>query len=53
MKVTRTPNLCAITHIGARKNNEDNFTVLKLSDAYYIAVADGMGGHAARELPRK
>ncbi len=53
MKVTRTPNLCAITHIGARKNNEDNFTVLKLSDAYYIAVADGMGGHAAGEVASK
>ncbi len=50
MKVTCTPNLCALTHIGARGNNEDNYAAVKLSDAYYIAVADGMGGHAAGEV---
>ncbi len=50
MKVTCTPNLCSLTHIGARENNEDNYAAVKLSDAYYIAVADGMGGHAAGEV---
>ncbi len=50
MKVTCTPNLCALTHVGARTNNEDNYAFLKLRDAYYIAVADGMGGHAAGEV---
>ena len=50
MKVTCTPNLCALTHIGARANNEDRYTVVKLTDAYCIAVADGMGGHAAGEV---
>ncbi len=50
MKATCTPNLCALTHIGARVNNEDDYAFLKLTDAYYIAVADGMGGHAAGEV---
>jgi len=50
MKATCTPNLCALTHIGARMNNEDDYAFLKLRDAYYIAVADGMGGHAAGEV---
>ena len=50
MKVTCTPNLCALTHIGARTNNEDDYAFLKLRDAHYIAVADGMGGHAAGEV---
>ena len=50
MNATCTPNLCALTHIGARMNNEDDYTFLKLTDAYYITVADGMGGHAAGEV---
>ena len=50
MKATCTPNLCTLTHIGARMNNEDDYAFLKLMDAYYIAVADGMGGHAAGEV---
>ena len=50
MKVTCTPNLCALTHVGARANNEDRYTVVKLTDAHYIAVTDGMGGHAAGEV---
>jgi len=44
------PHLCAVSHIGARKNNEDGFTVGKLPDGYYLGIADGMGGHAAGEV---
>ncbi|WP_297464507.1 protein phosphatase 2C domain-containing protein [Thermococcus sp.] len=50
MKATCTPNLCVLTHIGARMNNEDDYAFLKLTDAHHIAVADGMGGHAAGEV---
>ena len=53
MKATCTPNLCVLTHIGARMNNEDDYAFIKLTDAYYIAVADGMGGHAAGEVASK
>jgi len=44
------PNLCAVSHIGARKNNEDNFVVEKLEDGYYLGIADGMGGREAGEV---
>jgi len=39
-----------ISHIGARGNNEDNLLVMKLPDAYLLAVADGLGGHNAGEV---
>ncbi|NJE29443.1 PEGA domain-containing protein [Thermococcus sp. 18S1] len=39
-----------ISHIGARNNNEDNLLILKLFDAYLLAVADGLGGHNAGEV---
>ncbi len=44
------PFLCGISHVGARENNEDSFLVLKLADAYLLAVADGLGGHNAGEV---
>ncbi|WP_297522868.1 protein phosphatase 2C domain-containing protein [Thermococcus sp.] len=52
-KAVRTvcfPFLCGISHVGARENNEDSFLVLKLADAYLLAVADGLGGHNAGEV---
>ncbi|WP_456365880.1 PP2C family protein-serine/threonine phosphatase [Thermococcus sp.] len=52
-KAVRTvcfPFLCGINHVGARENNEDSFLVLKLADAYLLAVADGLGGHNAGEV---
>ncbi|ALM75538.1 Stp1/IreP family PP2C-type Ser/Thr phosphatase [Thermococcus barophilus] len=39
-----------ISHVGARKNNEDSLLILKLPDAYLLAVADGLGGHNAGEV---
>ncbi|HIH72602.1 MAG TPA: PEGA domain-containing protein [Thermococcaceae archaeon] len=42
-----------MSHVGARENNEDNLLVLKLSDAYLLAVADGLGGHNAGEVASK
>lgn len=42
-----------ISHVGGRENNEDNLLVLKLSDAYLLAVADGLGGHNAGEIASK
>ncbi|NJE08485.1 PEGA domain-containing protein [Thermococcus sp. M39] len=39
-----------ISHIGNRENNEDNLLILKLPDAYLLAVADGLGGHNAGEV---
>ncbi|WP_367884235.1 PP2C family serine/threonine-protein phosphatase [Thermococcus sp. JCM 11816] len=42
-----------MSHVGARDNNEDNFLVLKLPDAYILAVADGLGGHNAGEVASK
>ncbi len=44
------PHLCGVTHVGARDNNEDGFIAEKLPDGYLVAVADGMGGHAAGEV---
>jgi len=39
-----------ISHVGARENNEDNMLLLRLPDAYLLAVADGLGGHNAGEV---
>ncbi|WP_456366826.1 PP2C family protein-serine/threonine phosphatase [Thermococcus sp.] len=44
------PFICGISHVGARENNEDSFIILKLPDAYLLAVADGLGGHNAGEV---
>ncbi|WP_297073261.1 PEGA domain-containing protein [Thermococcus sp.] len=39
-----------ISHVGARDNNEDNLLIMRLPDAYLLAVADGLGGHNAGEV---
>ena len=44
------PFICGISHVGARENNEDSFLIMKLPDAYLLAVADGLGGHKAGEV---
>jgi len=44
------PHLCGVSHVGARRNNEDGFTVEALPHGYYLGIADGMGGHAAGEV---
>ncbi len=44
------PHLCAASDVGARKNNEDGFTIGKLPYGHYIGIADGLGGHAAGEV---
>ncbi len=46
----KTDNAHGISHIGARNNNEDTLLILKLPDAYLLAVADGLGGHNAGEV---
>jgi serine/threonine protein phosphatase PrpC len=44
------PHLCAVSDVGARRNNEDGFTVGTLPYGYYLGIADGLGGHAAGEV---
>ena len=46
----KTDNAHGISHLGSRENNEDNLLVMKLPDAYLLAVADGLGGHSAGEV---
>ncbi len=41
------PALYGITETGRRERNEDAILALPLIDAYLLAVADGLGGHAA------
>lgn len=41
------PDLYRISVTGRRKRNEDAVLVLPLIDAHLLAVADGLGGHAA------
>lgn len=41
------PDLYGITETGRRKRSEDAILALPLIDAYLLAVADGLGGHAA------
>jgi len=50
MEVPCTNHVCALSEKGPRPNNEDNFLVLELPDAYLLAVADGLGGHNAGEV---
>ena len=39
-----------VTHIGRRETNEDRFVIKEFDDgSALLAVADGMGGHAAGE----
>ncbi len=41
------------TTTGRRENNEDSFTVRNFDSVWLIAVADGVGGHAAGEIASK
>ncbi len=50
VRVVCFPFICGISHVGARENNEDSFLIMKLPDAYLMAVADGLGGHKAGEV---
>jgi len=38
---------------GRREDNEDSFTVRNFDSVLFIAVADGVGGHAAGEMASK
>lgn len=49
----KTGRAFGISHVGGRENNEDNMLILKLPDAYLLAVADGLGGHNAGEVASK
>ena len=49
-KEVKMGNAYGISHTGARDNNEDNFLIMELPDAYLLAVADGLGGHNAGEI---
>ena len=50
MVIAKAGKAFGISHVGNRENNEDNLLVLKLPDAYLLAVADGLGGHNAGEV---
>jgi len=41
------PDLYGITETGCRERNEDAILALPFIDAYLLAAADGLGGHAA------
>lgn len=46
--------VCCKTDIGkVRTHNEDSLIVLELGDMHVLAVADGLGGHAAGEVASK
>lgn len=42
--------ITALSNIGGRENNEDSYITKDLNGVHLIAVADGMGGHAAGEM---
>jgi len=44
------PLICYKTDIGKRENNEDSLLVKKIGEFHVLAVADGLGGHAAGEV---
>ena len=46
----KADNAYGVSHVGNRENNEDNLLILKLPDAYLLAVTDGLGGHNAGEV---
>ncbi|MFP4654384.1 MAG: PP2C family protein-serine/threonine phosphatase [Methanohalobium sp.] len=48
--LTLNNRVSGITDSGNRDHNEDNCLMLKIDDAYLLAVADGLGGHAAGDI---
>jgi serine/threonine protein phosphatase PrpC len=38
------------TSIGGREVNQDAFSIVPIGNAYFLVVADGLGGHAAGEV---
>lgn len=52
-EIIKVDKACGVSHVGARDKNEDNLLIERLSDAYLLAVADGVGGHRAGEVASK
>lgn len=48
--ITLNNKISGITDAGNRDHNEDNCLMLKIDDSYLLAVADGLGGHAAGDI---
>jgi len=42
--------MCSLTDVGGKSINEDKVLAKSLNDLYLLAVADGLGGHAAGEV---
>ena len=42
--------VAALSDVGGRSTNEDKVLILRINDVQFLAVADGMGGHAAGEV---
>ena len=42
--------MCSLTDVGGKSTNEDKVLARSLNDLYLLAVADGLGGHAAGEV---
>jgi serine/threonine protein phosphatase PrpC len=49
-RVTLADRVCGCTHPGGRPGNEDNLLAIRVEDSILLAVADGLGGHAAGEV---
>jgi len=51
--LTLDERLYGVSHRGGRSCNEDAAIALKLDSGYFLAVADGLGGHSSGELASK
>lgn len=49
-RVTLADRVCGCTHPGGRAGNEDSLLAIRVKDSILLAVADGLGGHAAGEV---